>query len=73
MPKSKGGARIRKALKQPEEKRLLRLKKRDEIIINEETGSKKIIKSDEIYGQVQRKLGGKIVEVLDEKKISVNV
>ena len=69
MPKkSSGGAKIRKALKQPEEKRNLRLKKRDEVIEDEKTGTKKTIKSDEIYGQVTKRLGGKIVEVLDENK-----
>lgn len=66
MPKTKGGAKIRKALKEPEEKRLLRLKKRDFELVNKETGQKKIIKSDEIYGQVESRLGGSIVLLKDE-------
>ena len=69
MPKKgSGGAKIRKALKQPEDKRHLRLKKQDIVVVNKYSGAKSLIESDELYGQVTKRLGGKVVEVLDENK-----
>ena len=70
MPKKgSGGAKIRKALKQPEDKRNIRLKKQDYVDVNKYSGAKSFIESDELYAQVTRRLGGKIVEVLDERKV----
>ena len=71
MPKkTKGGGQIRKNIKRDidlETKSVLKLKKKDEIS-KDNNNKEKVIKSDECYAQVIKRLGGRIVEVIDEFK-----